>query len=132
MEIKDVVEYARAEEDGPVRRVRIVRGPEDPDQGIINDAWPLAIALLDGALTRTADGETSDPVFYSAWNGRRVLEPRVADPEIVGKALHEIIEIEGSVLVARAYRLYSRACELQRVGRQVQAKRFPYPNSRNT
>jgi very-short-patch-repair endonuclease len=162
-EIGDVVEYARAEEDGPVRRVRIVRGPDDPDQGIINDAKPLAIALLgcsvgerttveqptstvdvvvlriikqpedrdptpparhgptSDAMARAAESEITKLVPYSAWSGRHVPDPRVADQGIVGKALYEIIEIEGPVLVARAYRLYSRACGLQRVGRQVQA-----------
>jgi very-short-patch-repair endonuclease len=163
VEIGDLVEYARSDENGPARQVRIVSGPDDPDQGIINDNKPLAIALLGcpvGELT-TVEQPTSTleiivvrivkqadspiptepeettavsaaiqndeagaaPMLspYPVWNGHRPPDPRNSDSRAVSLALYEIIEVEGPVLVARAFRLYARACNLKRVGRQIRS-----------
>ena len=164
VEIGDMVEYVRVGENGSVRQVQIVDGPDDPDRGIINDDKPLAIALLGcsvgerttveqptstidivvmqitkpvdppkspepaqtashgAAVQQDRSGATSGlPTTYVAWEGHHVPDPRDGDLLNVSQALYEIIEVEGPVLVARAFRLYARACGLQRLGRQVQA-----------
>ena len=163
VEIGDLVEWARAGENGTIKQVQIVNGPDDPDQGIISDGKPLAIALLGCSVgerttveqptstieivvmrivkgvdsraptepARTATpgtatqedelGAMSSLAPYTAWEGRRLPDPRNGDPRAVSQALYEIIEVEGPILVARAIRLYARACGVQRVRSQVQA-----------
>jgi hypothetical protein len=162
VEIGDLVEWARAGENGTIKKIQIVNGPDDPDRGIINDAKPLAIALLGcsvgerttveqptsaieivvmrivkGVDSRTPTeparsttfgaatpddglGATSNLAPYTAWEEHRLPDPRNGNPRAISQALYEIIEVEGPVLVARAIRLYARACGLRRVGRQVQ------------
>lgn len=162
VEIGDLVEWARAGENGTIKQVQIVNGPDDSERGIINDGKPLAIALLGcsvgerttveqptstievvvmriikgidsrvptepaqtathGAATQEDGlGAKSSLAPYTVWEGRRLPDPRNGDPRAVSKSLCEIIEVEGPVLVARTFRLYARACRLQRVGRHVQ------------
>lgn len=161
--IGDVVTYQRLDSPNELKKVTIVSGPDDPRRGIINDAKPLAIALLgiaEGEETMveqpthsfevrvthiekapvdvslsdnvqqgpfSIDAEGFDGVApqslrpYPAWQGTNTPDPRTTDVESVAHALFEIIEWEGPVLVARVYRLYAKACGLQRAGRQVRS-----------
>ena len=64
---------------------------------------------------------TSVVAPYTAWESRSSPDPRDGDTQTVSQALYEILEVEGPVLVARAFRLYARACGIQRIRSQVQA-----------
>lgn len=56
---------------------------------------------------------------YRVWSGT-VPDPRSAPRAQIADALLAIVAAEGPVLASRAYRVYARACGIQRMGRQVQ------------
>ena len=60
--------------------------------------------------------------FYRSWESRQLPDPREAPRSDVARHLKEIMSIEGPVRVSRAYRLYARACGINRVGRAVRSK----------
>jgi len=164
VEVGDTVVYRRTDKPDEMPRVQIIRGPDDPANGVINDSKPLAIALLGCAEGERATVEnpvrpfevvvtkivkpdtgpepptpssqagtqhgTADDVGdereelsalepYASWDGGALPDPRFAAPGRVADSLFDIIESEGPVLVARAFRIYARACNLQRVGKQI-------------
>lgn len=112
---------------GGKRSIQSIKEKQEPSLLLLqclhhfSEVTIFARIKLGGIADRAAENEITKLAPYPAWSSRHVPDPRVADPDVVGKELYELIEIEGPVLVARAYRLYSRACGLQRVGRQVQA-----------
>ena len=60
--------------------------------------------------------------FYRFWESRQLPDPREAPRSDVARHLREIIAVEGPVRVNRAYRLYARACGIDRGGRVVRSK----------
>ena len=148
-EVGDTIRYRFLNTDEGSKQVTIVDGPDDPDRQIINDTRPLTKAVLglcvdeqtvvngrdlvieeiakgarndDSALMQDEMPVASDGVWpYAAWSGK-APDPRSGLLSEVARVLREIVEIEGPVLTERAYRLYTRASGIQRVGRQVRQR----------
>ena len=149
VEVGDTIRYRFLNENEGSKQVTIVDGPDDPDRAIINDTRPLSKAVLglyvdeqtvvngrdlvieeiakaarndDRAQMRDEIPVASDGIWpYAAWSGK-APDPRSELLSEVARVLREIVEIEGPVLTERAYRLYTRASGIQRVGRQVRQR----------
>ena len=146
IEVGDTIRYRFLSANENSRQVTIVDGPDDPERQTINDTRPLTRAVLglcveeqtlvngrelvieeiikpvvseDTSHMQDATPLASDGVMpYVAWSGV-APDPRSAPSNEVAKVLGDIVETEGPMLAERAYRLYARACGIQRVGRQV-------------
>lgn len=59
--------------------------------------------------------------IYRSWEPHELPDPRETPRSKVAQYLREIIEAEGPVRVKRAYKLYVRACGIDRVGRVVKS-----------
>ena len=146
IEIGDTIRYRFLSAEQSSRRVTIVDGPDDPQRQMFNDTRPLTRAVLglcveektvvngrelvieeiikatigeEDTETRHDKPAALDGVLaYTAWTGK-APDPRSERLGDVAEILYKIVEIEGPVLTERAYRLYTRASGIQRVGRQV-------------
>lgn len=100
-------------------------GPLGPTEG--DSPAPIGLAATDtspGAFAhRPTDPRPSrESGFYRSWSPRQLPDPRETPRSDVARHLREIIAAEGPVRVNRAYRLYARACGIDRVGRVVRSK----------
>jgi hypothetical protein len=58
---------------------------------------------------------------YSAWVSKRLPDPRTVSIDSIVPGLVEIIAAEGPMPCHRAYRLYTKAAGLQKVGRNIKS-----------
>ena len=56
---------------------------------------------------------------YSKFDGPPFPDPRKAHASLVAGGLYEIIQVEGPILVKRAYDIYLRGCGIQRMGHKL-------------
>ena len=68
----------------------------------------------------TADLESNKR--HNLWSPRPLPDPRKSHKNDVAKHLKVIIESDGPIRVRRVFRLYSKACGIGRIGREVRSK----------
>ena len=90
VEIGDTVSYEEAAGAGSVRRVTIVRGLDDPANGVISDDKPLAMALLGAEVGETVTvGQAPADLDVSV---RRIERPDLEADGQPGPGIHEAID----------------------------------------
>jgi transcription elongation GreA/GreB family factor/DNA polymerase III delta prime subunit len=76
----------------------------------------------EGNRFQPATKSNMEMVGYRSWQPRPLPDPRDGGRIQVANCLKEIIETEGPMQVMRAFRLYTRACGIHRVGREVRSR----------
>ena len=72
-----------------------------------------------GAGTSLQSTDSQSIQAYKTWNSRAVSDPRESPISEVVNRLLDIIDIEGPVVLERAFHLYAGAAEIRRVGNQL-------------
>ncbi len=98
--------------------------PNRVGSGRIIDSGTARTPESDAKIVRSAETKPYGAQHvYRGWNSNKSLpDPRDTQRSDVARYLREIIAAEGPVRVIRAYRLYSKACGIDRVGRVVRSK----------
>ena len=90
VEVGDTVSYEEAAGAGSVRRVTIVRGLDDPANGVISDDKPLAIALLGAEVGETVTvGQAPADLDVRV---SRIERPDLENAGQPGPSIHEAID----------------------------------------
>lgn len=107
---------------------QIVFEPEtEPRTNLVNVETDLeSVGVYRNAQTHSELFITPSPLHryfedYTSYEGPPFQDPRNADGVEISEGLCSIIEVEGPMLVKRAYDIYLRGCGIKRLGRELKS-----------